>query len=92
MMEMHEEFFKHKFPVAESSPPPAVGNYEAWRISYQSSEQAARAAFREAKVLREKLRVAEEALGECWQYFDDMQEKTMLRISSEALANIRSDK
>lgn len=57
-MEMHEDFFKHKFPVTESSPPPAVGSYEAWRISYQSSEQAARAAFMEIQTLRSALKRA----------------------------------
>ena len=33
--------------------------YEAWRISYQSSEQAARAAYVECDELRSKIEAAE---------------------------------
>ena len=33
--------------------------YEAWRISYQSSEQAARAAYEECAQLRAKIEAAE---------------------------------
>ena len=33
--------------------------YEAWRISYQSSEQAARAAYAECDELRSKIEAAE---------------------------------
>ncbi len=75
-----EDFFKHKFPTTEATPP-AVGTYEAWRISYQSSEQAARAAFSEIQTLREKLReagerlkVAEEALNKAADVFHDYAE------------------
>ena len=34
--------------------------YEAWRISYQSSEQAARAAYKECAQLRAKIKAMEQ--------------------------------
>jgi hypothetical protein len=43
-------------------------NYEAWRISYQSSEQAARAAFQRTQELEQKLKDAAAAIHypDCW--------------------------
>ena len=38
-------------------------NYEAWRISYQSSEQAARAAYAECVKLRAKIEAAEKDIA-----------------------------
>lgn len=54
--------------------------YEAWRISFQSSEQAARSAFATAKVLREKLAwliYCTETAGTLHvaDYWDDLPEK-----------------
>lgn len=38
-------------------------NYEAWRISFQSSEQAAKAAYTEAVALRQQLAECQAALA-----------------------------
>ena len=40
--------------------------YEAWRISYQSSEQAARAAYAECEQLRAKIEVMEQQEPVAW--------------------------
>ena len=40
-------------------------NYEAWRISYQSSEQAARAAYAECALLRAELETERMRLAAC---------------------------
>ena len=44
--------------------------YEAWRISYQSSEQAARAAYAECEQLRAKIEVMERQEPVAWLYDD----------------------
>ena len=40
--------------------------YEAWRISYQSSEQAARAAYAECVRLRDRIEAMEEQKQVAW--------------------------
>lgn len=45
--------------------------YEAWRISYQDSEQAARAAYRRAEELAAKLDELEQQEPVGWVFVDD---------------------
>ena len=44
--------------------------YEAWRISYQSSEQAARAAYAECAQLRARIEVMEPTMQDALMKFD----------------------
>ena len=49
--------------------------YEAWRISYQSSEQAARAAYAECVRLRARLEAAEKERDDLRAKIDEMEKQ-----------------
>lgn len=71
--------------------------YESWRISYQSSEQAARAAFNELSALRgesQKVVAAFEALGETKGIGEQMTrhqqcEAALIRLKNALRSNAR---
>jgi hypothetical protein len=61
--------------------------YEAWRISFQSSEQAARAAYAEADQLRRRAEQAEHTLNEI---ADTLGIGKQVRTPTALLANIEN--
>ena len=62
-------------------------SYESWRISYQSSEQAARAAFDEIATLRAQLAASEARAEQSDVLTDDMLRYAMAALGTNSPAD-----